>query len=87
MRFKAFEWLGAVVTLVLLVAAVLGHSAALGACAVAALAVGVVDLIVREKVLGMRNIKLELPEDVRKKQAELESRISSIEFGIQKRGF
>lgn len=40
-----------------------------------------------KKFLAMKDLRISIPEDVKKKITDVESRLSTIEFGIKSRGF
>jgi hypothetical protein len=84
---KLTSYFAYVVTLVLLALSGVYHSSSFAYAAVLGLAVSLFQEIVKEKVFTMKDIKLSLPDDVKKKLTDLEVRLNTVEYGIKQRGF
>jgi hypothetical protein len=81
------DYFGAFVSFSLLVASILLKSPAFAWASVGSLLVALVAEVVHEKLFAMKNISIQIPEDVRKKMQETEARLTSIEYGIKQRGY
>lgn len=78
---------GEFVTLSLLVAAVGLHSPAFAWATVGSLLVGLVAEVVHEKLFAMRNINIQMPDDMRKRISDTETAVAGILHGIKMRGY
>lgn len=76
-----------VVTSILLGLAAYFDKSAYAYAAVGALVVTLFRDIIEQKVFSMKDIKLTIPEDMRKQLADMSNRLSTLEYNITQRGF
>jgi len=85
MSFKT-TYLSYLISFSLLGASVYFQSSALAFATVAALAVAVAQEYI-EKKSSTKDIEFKLPDEFKRKQQDLEARVTTIEYGIKQRGF
>ena len=80
-------WIQYACTGILLAMAGWFKSAPFAYAAVISLMANMIQEAIEKKLLAMKDLKISIPEDIKKKMVDLEQRVATMEFGIKQRGF